>query len=249
MHIPSCFKGNRSSPGDENEAYEHNNNSVNSGRSSGGIVRAACRKMGVKRVVEAASSIMWSLSSLVNTPPHVVFVGLESSGKSTILFRLKYGQYVNTAPTVGFNCEKVRTGGHQWAIWDVGGAERVRPLWRSYTRATDALIFVIDSSSTADRLEEAKLELFRLAKQQATDCANLSRPRPPILVLANKQDLPGAKDCQTLTKNLGLDEMSEQQAWTVCPTCAVTGEGLTDALEILHVMIKKVLKINKDKKS
>ena len=38
---------------------------------------------------------------------HCVMIGLDGSGKTTILFRLKYGQYTNTVPTIGFNCEKV----------------------------------------------------------------------------------------------------------------------------------------------
>lgn len=39
---------------------------------------------------------------------HCVMIGLDGSGKTTILYRLKYGQYINTSPTIGFNCEKVR---------------------------------------------------------------------------------------------------------------------------------------------
>jgi len=38
---------------------------------------------------------------------HCAMIGLDSSGKTTVLYRLKFGQYVNTAPTIGFNCEKV----------------------------------------------------------------------------------------------------------------------------------------------
>ena len=38
---------------------------------------------------------------------HCVMIGLDGSGKTTILYRLKYGQYINTSPTIGFNCEKV----------------------------------------------------------------------------------------------------------------------------------------------
>ena len=37
----------------------------------------------------------------------------------------------------------------------------MRPLWRSYTRCTDGIIFVIDSTKE-DRMEEAKLELLNL---------------------------------------------------------------------------------------
>ena len=38
----------------------------------------------------------------------LVLVGLENTGKTTLLYRLKFGQYMHTQPTVGFNCEKVR---------------------------------------------------------------------------------------------------------------------------------------------
>ena len=38
---------------------------------------------------------------------HVVMIGLDSAGKTTVLYRLKFDQYVNTVPTIGFNCEKV----------------------------------------------------------------------------------------------------------------------------------------------
>ena len=44
-------------------------------------------------------------SSLVTF--HCAMLGLDSSGKTTVLYRLKFNQYMNTAPTIGFNCEKV----------------------------------------------------------------------------------------------------------------------------------------------
>ena len=39
---------------------------------------------------------------------HITMVGLDSAGKTTALYRLKFGQYINTLPTIGFNCEKVK---------------------------------------------------------------------------------------------------------------------------------------------
>ncbi|XP_066976372.1 ADP-ribosylation factor-like protein 4C [Macrobrachium rosenbergii] len=209
--------------------------------------------MGVTRVVEAAHSLMVGLFSMVSwsSPLHVVMVGLDSSGKSTALFRLKYGQYVNAVPTVGFNCEKVRVGGSVWAVWDVGGAERVRGLWTAYTRATDALVFVVDSSSSWERLEEARLELHRLTKQQHAQCAALNAPRPPILLLANKQDLPSAREPEMLVKALGLNDLlpdHQQQIWAVAPACAVTGEGLQEAMQQLHALITTSRKLYKSRK-
>lgn len=70
---------------------------------------------------------------------HVVMLGLDSAGKTTALYRLKFNQYLNTVPTIGFNCEKVkgtvgRAKGQTFLVWDVGGQEKLRPLWKSYTR-------------------------------------------------------------------------------------------------------------------
>ncbi|CAL4096180.1 unnamed protein product, partial [Meganyctiphanes norvegica] len=188
----------------------------------------------------AGSALVWAASSLVRPPIHLVLVGLDSSGKTTALMRLKYGQYVNAVPTVGFNCERIRgVAGSNWVLWDVGGAEKIRPLWRSYTRATDALVFVLDSCSSPERLEEARLELARLSKQQGSECATMSRPRPPLLLLANKQDLPAAKDPLELAKALGLQELPESQLWAVAGACAITGEGLDEAMITLKGLVVK----------
>lgn len=42
------------------------------------------------------------------TPFHVAMLGLDSAGKTTALYRLKFDQYLNTVPTIGFNCERIR---------------------------------------------------------------------------------------------------------------------------------------------
>lgn len=101
-----------------------------------------------------------------NQTLQIVMLGLDSAGKTTVLYRLKFDQYLNTVPTIGFNCEKIRgTGkakGVQFLVWDVGGQEKLRPLWRSYTRCTDGIVFVLDSVDV-ERMEEAKIELMRTA--------------------------------------------------------------------------------------
>ena len=154
-------------------------------------------------VISLARDLGWSISSLFQPAYHVVLVGLEGSGKTTALLRLRYGQFVQAEPTMAFNTEKVRVNSASWLVWDVGGAERLRPLWRPYTRASDGLVFVIDACSDDERLEEARLELHRLLKEQASQCVSLHRHRPPILVIANKQDLPGAKQPDALSSLLG----------------------------------------------
>ena len=101
-------------------------------------------------------------------------LGLDSAGKTTILYKLKLGEVVHTIPTMfvyilitssthlkrlylaifsqiesylisGFNVETVSYNNISFTCWDIGGQSKIRPLWRSYYCNTDAVIFVIDS--------------------------------------------------------------------------------------------------------
>lgn len=89
--------------------------------------------------------------------------------------------------------------GVNFLVWDVGGQEKLRPLWKSYTRCTDGIVFVLDSVDV-ERMEEAKMELIRTVKSPENS-------QVPILVLANKQDLPGAREPRELERLLGLTGM------------------------------------------
>ena len=53
-------------------------------------------------------NILDSLPTLGAAPLHVVMLGLDGAGKTTALYRLKFDQYLNTVPTIGFNCEKIK---------------------------------------------------------------------------------------------------------------------------------------------
>jgi len=166
---------------------------------------------------------------------HCAMIGLDLAGKTTVLYRMKFNQYMNTATTIGFNCEKVRLNNKNYMIWDVGGQDKLRPLWRSYTRATDGIIFVVDSSK-AERFEEAKLELQKIYKSCQTTGVKSGAGAAPILVLANKQDLPNAADSARIESVLGLKELGAS-FWHVQSTCAVTGEGLEEGMARLTEMI------------
>ena len=86
--------------------------------------------------------------------------------------------------------------GTSFLVWDVGGQDKLRPLWRSYTRGTDGIVFVVDATDV-ERLEEARIELLRTLRTP-------EHSGVPILVLANKQDLPRAKDAPTVRTFLNL---------------------------------------------
>lgn len=56
-----------------------------------------------------------------------------------ILYKLKLGQSVTTIPTVGFNVETVTYKNVKFNVWDVGGQDKIRPLWRHYYTGEYAL--------------------------------------------------------------------------------------------------------------
>jgi ADP-ribosylation factor 1/2 len=94
----------------------------------------------------------------------------------------RLGEIVTTIPTIGFNVETVEYKNIQFTVWDVGGQDKIRPLWRHYFQNTQGIIFVVDSNDR-DRVVEAREELQRMLNEDELRDALL-------LVFANKQDLP-----------------------------------------------------------
>ena len=111
----------------------------------------------------------------------ILMVGLDAAGKTTILYKLKLGEIVTTIPTIGFNVETVEYRNISFTVWDVGGQEKLRPLWRHYFNNTDGLIFVVDSLDR-ERMQRAAAEFKDIVQDP------LMR-NSAILVFANKQDL------------------------------------------------------------
>ena len=62
----------------------------------------------------------------------ILMVGLDAAGKTTILYKLKLGEIVSTIPTIGFNVETVEYKNISFTVYDVGGQDNVRPLWKHY---------------------------------------------------------------------------------------------------------------------
>uniref|UniRef100_A0A7S2FWZ8 ADP-ribosylation factor n=1 Tax=Alexandrium andersonii TaxID=327968 RepID=A0A7S2FWZ8_9DINO len=161
---------------------------------------------------------------LGKTEMRILMVGLDAAGKTTILYKLKLGEVVTTIPTIGFNVETVEYKNLSFTVWDVGGQDKIRPLWRHYFLGTNGIIFVLDSNDR-DRVEDAREELTKmLSEDELRDAV--------LLVFANKQDLPGAMPAAEVTEKLGLHAIRKHQ-WYVQSTCATTGEGLYEGLDWL----------------
>ncbi|ORX77533.1 ADP-ribosylation factor 6-like protein [Anaeromyces robustus] len=179
-----------------------------------------------------------------NKEMRLLMLGLDCSGKTTILYKLKGSKSEekppSTVPTVGFNVEEVTFRKVKFSVWDVGGQDKIRPLWRHYYAGTQGLIFIVDSSDR-NRIEEAGQELFKIIQDQEMSKVN-------VLVLANKQDIEGALSAEEIKTKMKLENIKDRQ-WCIFPCCAVTGEGLEEGLNWLDLHCTSEKKSKKRRES
>jgi len=160
----------------------------------------------------------------------ILMLGLDGAGKTTILYRLQLGEVQHTLPTIGFNVETLKYRNISFTLWDVGGQDKIRRLWRHYFEGTQGLIFVVDSNDT-ERIDLATEELrYLLSQDQLRNCS--------LLVLANKQDLPNAVDPNVLQQKMELDQQKYRR-WHVQPCSAPTGDGLWEGFDWLSNNLPK----------
>jgi len=178
------------------------------------------------------------ISAIASTKERrILMVGLDAAGKTTILYKLKLGDVITTMPTIGFNVEQVTYKKLTMAMWDVGGQDKIRPLWRYYFQGADAVIFVVDSADR-DRIDDtkgyenhARLELSRLLQEDELRGAS-------FLIYANKQDQDGAMNVREITERLGLSKLRDRD-WHIQGACATSGEGLYEGLDWLSQNLSK----------
>jgi small GTP-binding protein len=152
----------------------------------------------------------------------ILMVGLDAVGKTTIMYKIKMNETVKTIPTVGFNVETMEYKRLKITMWDVGGQDKIRVLWKHYFANTDCLIYVVDSCDT-DRVEEASEELKKMMADPELDNACL-------LVYANKQDMNGALSPQQISEKLELSQIKNRK-WMVQGSSATQGSGLIEGLD------------------
>jgi small GTP-binding protein len=151
----------------------------------------------------------------------IIMVGLDSVGKTTILYKLKMNENIKTIPTIGFNIESIEYKGLKMSMWDIGGQDNFRPLWKTYYLSTNAVIYVVDSCDR-ERMEINYETLHTMFSNQDLEKAHL-------LVYANKQDMPNALTPKEISEILNLKILNIK--WNIIGTSATKGEGLSEGLD------------------
>ncbi|KAG5181274.1 ADP-ribosylation factor family [Tribonema minus] len=158
----------------------------------------------------------------------IVVVGLDNSGKTTLINNIKpkKASTFEVTPTVGFQVESFAKDNLNFTIFDMSGQSRYRELWGHYYREVQAIIFVLDCTERV-RMCVAKEELDELLTHP-----DVSNSCTPILIFANKMDLPGALSAVDCMEQLDLQRISNKP-WQIEASNALTGEGIDRGLEWL----------------
>lgn len=154
----------------------------------------------------------------------ILLCGLDAAGKTTLLYRIKLGEVIDAAPSIGFNVETIQHKNIRFTAWDIGCREKMRPLIRFYYKGTDAVIFVLDRSDE-ERMDELYHDILLPA--------NLSHEldQAVYLILANKSDLNDVMSMEDITEKLRLNQL--KRVWNLFPVSAITGEGIEEAFDWL----------------
>ncbi len=131
---------------------------------------------------------------------NIVFllVGLQNSGKTTLVSVLKGQNNPNCRPSLGFRpISLTYKEGITVKLYDLGGGEKIRGIWKNYYHDVHGVIYVVDSACSEEEIQEnisvAKLTLGHKFLQGK-----------PLLVINNKIDKSGSKPVDFMVEKLNL---------------------------------------------
>eukprot|EP01084_Bolivina_argentea_P241352 405208_1 len=162
-----------------------------------------------------------------NKPIKTLIVGLDNSGKTVLLYKLKTNELITSVPSVGFNTETVK---YKEVLFEMSDLGRFTDMYHHYYADTQFVIFVIDSNDK-DRICDAKDILHKMFAEDTLKYAK-------FLIFANKQDLKNAVSVQEITDKLDVNNISNRM-WKVIGCSVITGDGLHNGLDWLLVLPKE----------
>lgn len=162
-------------------------------------------------------------SKLFDNSYKILILGLENSGKTTILYKLHLGRFIETCPTIGLNLEEINYNNIKLQTWDVGGQKKLRENWNLYFKETDAVIYVIDGSD--DKVNNENKEEFRYIFNHK-DLQNSL-----FLILLNKIDLNKKIDINTLIELFSLNNEDGKRSWKIQECSALKDIGIKEGFD------------------
>ena len=158
--------------------------------------------------------------------PRIVVTGLDGAGKTTMLCSAGFEHNERSWTRNTFVTEAFSNDFSAAFDVDAGVADKMKPLLRLFYASMQGVVLVISSSPVEleDTLSRLPAELqWMMSLDAMRENKNI-----PILVFANKQDVPGAKGAEYLAAALDLVTVFEGHPWIVQPCSAVTKSPQVD---------------------
>ena len=172
--------------------------------------------------------------SLGKKKAKIIIVGLDNSGKTTIINYLKPPKETlsEVTPTVGFKVESFKQEKVNFTCFDMSGQGTYRSLWQEYYQEAQGVIFVIDAS------EEIRFAVSKTELEYMLDDPGIRDRSVPILFFANKKDLPKARSEAEIAEDFELDRISDRD-WNIQASNAISGEGISEGIDWLAKRLPK----------
>ncbi|KAJ3218319.1 hypothetical protein HDU67_006091 [Dinochytrium kinnereticum] len=173
---------------------------------------------------------------------NVVILGLDNAGKTTLLERIKAtyttGRTLSPeqiGPTIGLNIGKIELQSVRLNFWDLGGQRDLLRIWSKYYTECHGVIFVIDSTDEG-RIQDVKDAFGQYKMVISSDLIE----GVPVLMLANKADMPGALSVADVKERFNDVAMKlGARDSKVMAVSALRGEGVRDAIDWLYVRLDR----------
>ena len=118
----------------------------------------------------------------------VFLFGIDEVGKSSLVRRLKTGEYNDNffTPTRKFEIEYIQRDDTLLALWDMPGQRTFRKKWLIGVQDSTVIMYMIDLANQL-RFEESKIEFWKILNRYELSGV-------PLLILGNKCDLINRSD-------------------------------------------------------
>ncbi len=136
---------------------------------------------------------------------NLLFLGIDDSGKTTLLHLLKTNKLIQPDPSMHPSVEEMTLGRIKFTTYDLGGHVQVRKVWKEYMPIVDGIVFMIDSNMRA-RFNEVKAELDALLDDEYIQHC-------PIVVLGNKIDKFNAASEEEILNFFNLKSKVTGKVW------------------------------------
>lgn len=155
-----------------------------------------------------------------------VFIGLDNSGKSTIISFLQEGRFIEHTPTMGKEKVDIKVSGTRISMFDMGGQKDFRQLWLGELKHAKCVVFVVDKAAPK-RFKEARKELEKVLPF-------INKHGAQLLILANKHDL---KEARPLGEVIHALDLLSVEKFQILEISAKTGFGIADAFAKFYSLL------------